>query len=238
MSHRSLWSAAAIALGLAVAAADAPAQKAPQSDDEKVLYVLGVSVGRQLEPFNLTEEELQFLVTGLRDEVTGKPSQVAVEEYGPKIRDFAQARQNQTAQEEKAAGAEFLSKEAAASGASKSSSGLIKRILKEGSGPSPKADDTVTVHYHGTLRDGSVFDSSVERGEPATFGLDRVIPCWTEAVQTMKVGEKAHITCPPEIAYGDRGAPPRIKPGAALAFDVELLEIGKKSEPAPAAAPQ
>ncbi|MCI0548588.1 MAG: FKBP-type peptidyl-prolyl cis-trans isomerase [Candidatus Rokubacteria bacterium] len=236
MNHRSPWSAAAIALALAALAADAPAQKAPQSEDEKTLYVLGVSLARNLEPFRLNEDELQFIVAGLRDEVTGKPSQVAVEEYGPKIRELAQARQNQTAQEEKTAGAEFLTKEAAASGASKTSSGLIKRVLKEGSGPSPKAEDTVKVHYHGTLRDGTVFDSSVDRGEPATFGLDRVIPCWTEAVQTMKVGEKAHITCPPDIAYGDRGAPPRIKPGAALAFDVELLEIVKKPEAPPAAA--
>jgi FKBP-type peptidyl-prolyl cis-trans isomerase FkpA len=112
----------------------------------------------------------------------------------------------------------------------------VKRVVKEGSGASPALTDTVKVHYHGTLRDGTVFDSSVDRGEPAEFPLDRVIPCWTEAVQTMKVGEKAHITCPSEIAYGDRGAPPKIKGGAALAFDVELIEIGKAA-PAPNATP-
>ena len=93
------------------------------------------------------------------------------------------------------------------------------------------------VHYHGTLRDGTVFDSSVERKEPAEFPLNRVIPCWTEAVQTMKVGEKAHLTCPSEIAYGDRGFPPKIKGGAALAFDVELLEIVKAPAETPAPAP-
>jgi FKBP-type peptidyl-prolyl cis-trans isomerase len=104
-------------------------------------------------------------------------------------------------------------------------------VVKEGSGASPAASDTVKVHYHGTLRDGSVFDSSVDRGTPAEFPLNRVIPCWTEAVQGMKVGEKAHITCPSEIAYGDRGMPPAIKGGTALAFDVELIEIVKAPEP-------
>jgi FKBP-type peptidyl-prolyl cis-trans isomerase len=240
MTHRSSWAASAVALSLLAGAAPASAQKAPTTDDEKTLYALGVSLARNLEPFDLSEDELQFLITGLRDEVTGKESQVPIDEYGPKIRTLAQTRQSQTAEEEKAAGQEFLAKEAAASGASKAPSGLIKRVVKEGSGPSPTADDTVKVHYHGTLRDGTVFDSSVERGEPATFPLGRVVPCWTEALQTMKVGEKAHITCPPDIAYGDRGAPPRIKPGATLAFDVELLEIVKAPEgkaPAPAPTP-
>ena len=153
--------------------------------------------------------------------------------YGPKIADLGQARAAQVAATEKTASAEFLAKESAATGATKSPSGLVKRVTKEGSGASPAASDTVKVHYHGTLRDGTVFDSSVDRGEPAEFPLDRVIPCWTEAVQTMKVGEKAHITCPSEIAYGDRGAPPKIKGGAALAFDVELIEI-VKAPPAPA----
>ena len=97
--------------------------------------------------------------------------------------------------------------------------------MAPGTGDSPKDTDTVKVHYHGTLRDGTVFDSSVERGTPAQFPLNRVIPCWTEGVQKMKVGGKGRLTCPASIAYGDRGAPPKIKPGAALAFEVELLEI-------------
>ncbi len=84
---------------------------------------------------------------------------------------------------------------------------------------------SATVHYHGTLRDGTVFDSSVERGQPAQFALNRVIPCWTEGLQLMKVGGKAKLVCPPEIAYGDRGAGQLIKPGAALTFEVELISI-------------
>jgi FKBP-type peptidyl-prolyl cis-trans isomerase FkpA/FKBP-type peptidyl-prolyl cis-trans isomerase FklB len=97
--------------------------------------------------------------------------------------------------------------------------------VKAGSGAAPKATDTVKVHYKGTLRDGSVFDSSIERGQPATFPLNRVVPCWTEGLQKMKIGGKAKLACPSNLAYGDRGAPPKIKPGAALLFEVELLSI-------------
>ena len=104
-------------------------------------------------------------------------------------------------------------------------SGLEITHLTVGTGPSPKATDTVVVHYHGTFPDGKVFDSSVERGQPATFPLNRVIPCWTEGVQLIKVGGKAKLVCPPKIAYGSRGAPPRIPSNATLLFEVELLEI-------------
>lgn len=104
-------------------------------------------------------------------------------------------------------------------------SGLRMTPLVEGDGPSPSARDVVRVHYHGTFEDGSVFDSSIERGQPAVFPLDRVIPCWTEALQRMKVGGKARLVCPPEIAYGERGAPPTIPPDATLTFEVELLGI-------------
>jgi FKBP-type peptidyl-prolyl cis-trans isomerase FkpA/FKBP-type peptidyl-prolyl cis-trans isomerase FklB len=99
--------------------------------------------------------------------------------------------------------------------------------ITPGKGAAPAAEDTVKVHYHGTLIDGTVFDSSVQRGEPATFRLNGVIKCWTEGVQRMKVGSKSRLVCPPQIAYGDRGAPPRIKPGATLVFEVELLDIVK-----------
>ena len=104
-------------------------------------------------------------------------------------------------------------------------SGLVYQSLKEGTGASPKATDTVRVHYHGTLADGKVFDSSVQRGQPAEFPLNRVIPCWTEGVQMMKVGGKAKLTCPPQIAYGARGAAGVIPPNATLTFEVELLGI-------------
>jgi FKBP-type peptidyl-prolyl cis-trans isomerase FkpA len=109
--------------------------------------------------------------------------------------------------------------------ASAPSGGLEIVHEREGTGRSPTATDTVKVHYHGTFTDGSVFDSSVQRGEPLSFPLNRVIPCWTQGLQQMKVGGKAKLTCPPELAYGPEGAPPTIPPNATLIFEVELLAI-------------
>jgi FKBP-type peptidyl-prolyl cis-trans isomerase FkpA/FKBP-type peptidyl-prolyl cis-trans isomerase FklB len=129
---------------------------------------------------------------------------------------------------EKKAGAAFLAKAAAEPGVKKTASGALVKEIKAGSGATPKATDTVKVHYHGTLMDGSVFDSSVQRGQPATFPLSGVIKCWTEGVQEIKVGGKSRLVCPSDIAYGDRGSPPKIKPGATLVFEVELLEIVNK----------
>jgi FKBP-type peptidyl-prolyl cis-trans isomerase len=209
--------------------ADPAAPPALDGDDQKTVYTMGYTLSKSLERFALTPAELETLILGLHDGAQGKPAQVDTKAYGEKIAAFADVRSLQAANAEKEAAAAFLSQEAGAAGATKTGSGLVKRVIKEGSGASPAATDTVRVHYHGTLRDGSVFDSSVDRGQPAEFPLNRVIPCWTEAVQSMKVGEKAHITCPPEIAYGDRGAPPKIPGGAALAFDVELIDILKPS---------
>ena len=107
-------------------------------------------------------------------------------------------------------------------------SGLVYRSLTEGAGAKPGPADTVKVHYRGTLIDGTEFDSSHKRGQPVDFALQNVIPCWTEGVQLMNVGSKAKLVCPSEIAYGDRGAPPNIPPGATLVFEVELLDILKK----------
>ncbi len=121
----------------------------------------------------------------------------------------------------------FLEKAAAEKGAVKTASGMVYSEIKPGTGEPPKATDKVKVHYKGMLTDGTVFDSSIERGQPATFPLNGVIKCWTEGVGMMKVGGKAKLVCPSDIAYGDQGRPPKIKPGATLVFEVELLEIVK-----------
>ncbi|MGI9433147.1 MAG: FKBP-type peptidyl-prolyl cis-trans isomerase, partial [Myxococcota bacterium] len=174
------------------------------------------------------------------DTVMGAEPKVEVTEYRNKIRAFSAARRAAASERETSAGLAFAQEQAAVAGAVTLDSGLIFIEETAGTGDSPAATDQVSVHYHGTLRDGTVFDSSVDRGEPATFPLNRVIPCWTEAVQKMKPGGKARIICPAEIAYGDRGSPPRIPPGATLAFDVELIEIvqpAAAAAPAPAPAP-
>jgi FKBP-type peptidyl-prolyl cis-trans isomerase FkpA len=120
---------------------------------------------------------------------------------------------------------DYLDKAAAEPGAKKTSSGLVYRELRPGTGASPKATDTVKVHYRGTLTDGKEFDSSYARNEPAEFPLNRVIPCWTEGVQMMKVGGKSRLVCPSNNAYGENGAPPEIPGGATLVFEIELLGI-------------
>ena len=161
------------------------------------------------------------------DGVLGKPAQVDLRAYGPKLQELQRSRGAAAAAQEKKAGEAVLAKAAGEKGASKTPAGAVVIPLRPGTGASPSASDKVKVHYHGTLTDGTVFDSSVQRGEPITFPLDGVIRCWTEGVQQMKVGGKARLVCPSDTAYGDRGAPPRIKPGATLVFEVELLEIVK-----------
>ncbi len=205
----------------------------PTTDDQKTLYALGVAMSQGLGAFNLSEAELEMVKTGLTDGVLKRTPKVNMQETMPKVQQLQQTRMAAVSEGEKKAGAEFLAKAAAEKGAVKTDSGLVFSTIKPGTGASPKATDTVKVHYHGTLTDGTVFDSSVERKQPATFLLNQVVPCWTEGVQKMKVGEKARLVCPSSIAYGDRGAPPKIKPGATLVFEVELLGIENPAEGKP-----
>lgn len=206
------------------AACAAAGDRVPVTDDEKALYEVGRQLGERVDVFELSEEELDFVTTGFRDYVLGKESQVDIAET-PTLQNFIMARRQRRADAEKKESAVFLAAEAAQDGAVSYESGLVMRVTSETDGPKPTVEDTVKVHYHGTLRDGSVFDSSIERKQPAVFPLGRVIPCWKEAIAYMSVGSKARIVCPSDIAYGDRGSLPTIEPGAALAFDVELLEI-------------
>jgi FKBP-type peptidyl-prolyl cis-trans isomerase FkpA len=212
----------------ALLAAAAPAHAAdPKSEDEKVLYAIGVVISQNLAWFNLSEAELKMVEQGIEDGVLNKTKKVDLQAYGSKISDLQKSRTTQIAAIEKKMGQTYVDKAAAEKGATKAPTGFVITTLKPGTGPSPVSTDKVKVHYHGTLTDGSVFDSSVQRGEPVTFPLDKVIPCWTQAVQQMKVGGKSRLVCPAELAYGDKGAPPRIKPGATLVFEVELIGIEK-----------
>ncbi len=215
---------------LAVVLAAAPAGAAApelRTDDQKTLYAIGLVISRNLAAFNLSEAELELIKTGISDGVLHREPKVDLGTYGPKIQELQRTRLAAVAAAEKKAGQAFLDRAAAEKGATRTASGLVITTLRPGAGPSPKPTDRVKVHYHGTLVDGTVFDSSVQRQEPAVLPLDGVIPCWTEGLQLMKVGGKSRLVCPPGLAYGDRGAPPVIKPGATLVFEVELLEIVK-----------
>ena len=212
--------------------APAPAAVAPMTDEEKTVYALGLLVQRSLRQFDLTAGELEILKRALSDAAASKPA-VELTEWGPRVDPLARARAARVAAREKTAAAEYVARAAAQTGAVKSVSGLVYRETAAGTGASPKASDTVKVHYRGTLTDGTEFDSSYARNEPAEFQLQGVIPCWTEGVQKMKVGGKARLVCPSDLAYGDTGNQ-AIPGGAALVFDVELLEIVAAPAPQPA----
>jgi FKBP-type peptidyl-prolyl cis-trans isomerase FkpA/FKBP-type peptidyl-prolyl cis-trans isomerase FklB len=213
-------------LGIGFSAA--PATTADLANDEqKTLYAIGVALSQSLHDFSLSEAEIEIVKSGLADGALKRPLKVDMQTYGPKIEQMGKARGATVAEKEKKAGAAFLAKAAADPGAKKTASGAIVKTLKEGSGPSPTATDKVKVHYHGTLVDGTVFDSSVKRGQPVAFPLGNVIKCWAEGLQQMKVGGKSRLICPANIAYGERGSPPVIRPGATLIFDVELIDIVK-----------
>jgi FKBP-type peptidyl-prolyl cis-trans isomerase FkpA len=204
----------------------------PQTEDQKTLYALGVHMTRQLAVFNLSVEEYEFVKEGITDAAAGKKLIAEPEAYGQSLNALAQARVEATAQKQKELAQPYLEKAAAEKGAQKTATGLIYQEIKAGKGAQPKAVDTVKVHYVGTLIDGKEFDSSIKRGEPVEFSLGQVIPCWTEGVAKMKVGGKARLVCPADLAYGDQGRPPIIPAGATLVFEVELLDVKAPAAPA------
>jgi len=209
------------------AASSGSAAASLTTDEEKTVYALGLSVSRSLAQFDLSPAEWDLVKRALTDGASGKPA-LDIMEWSPKIQALAKARSARMAEREKAASLGYLDKAAAEPGAVKTASGLIYKDLTPGTGASPKATDTVKVHYRGTLINGTEFDSSYKRNEPAQFPLANVIRCWTEGVQKMQVGGKARLICPSDLAYGDSGRPPTIPGGATLVFEIELLDIPAK----------
>jgi FKBP-type peptidyl-prolyl cis-trans isomerase FkpA len=211
------------------AAASPSASPATLTEDDKAILAIGGAMGQQVatqvKPLNLSPAEMETLKKALLASMAGEKPQYDVQQYASLLSARAQKHAATLAAGEKEKTAGFRDAAAKEAGAVKTASGLVYRTITPGHGPSPKATDKVSVHYTGTLTDGKVFDSSIQRGQPAEFQLNQVIPCWSEGVQRMKVGEKARLVCPPELAYGDRGAGPDIGPGATLVFDVELLAI-------------
>jgi FKBP-type peptidyl-prolyl cis-trans isomerase len=218
-------------LSLTVCDADAAKTKAkeqaPMTEEQKTLYALGQLMSNGLAPFSLTPEELAEVQKGLADGVAGKKGEVNAEEMIPKVQELQRTRMAAASAKAAAAGVAFLDKTSKEAGYTKTTSGMLIKHTLEGTGASPAATDQVKVHYEGRLIDGKVFDSSLKRGEPATFPLNGVIACWTEGVQTMKKGGKAQFVCPANLAYGPQGSPPTIPGEATLVFDVELLDIVK-----------
>ena len=204
--------------------AGAGASVTPESEDEKTLYALGLSLGGNISGLGLSEREIAVVKSGLADAATGAEPKVEMQTYGKNIRALINERRSLQAAKSKEESKDFIEQISGADGAESSSSGMVYIEVQAGTGDFPKPNDTVQVHYRGTLTDGTQFDSSYDRGEPAQFQMHGVIPCWTEALQKMRVGGKAKVVCPPSIAYGDAGRP-GIPPGATLVFEVELLDI-------------
>ena len=256
--NRILISTLVLSLGAApLLAADAPApapaaapapkvaaksaKKAAPSDgfkteEERAFYSYGFKLGQSLAPYGLSEGEAKAISRGLREAAAGKKAAADVAVYLPKLSEIAQKRVAAKASAQKAKGKAYVDKFSKEPGATEITGGGWIKTLAEGTGAVPKLDDTVKVNYRGTFIDGTEFDSSYSRHEPATFVLRGVVPCWTNGVATMKVGGKAKLVCPSEIAYGDQNHGP-IPAGSTLVFEIELLDIVKAEAPAPHPSP-
>jgi len=227
-----------LALILLVAACNSkgPEEAKIESEDDKTFYAMGFMLGANLQRLNLNDQEMGALYKGIKDSAKNEKSKVDMQIYQPKIQQMFKTRMESVSKNKKAEGDKFLEDYLKKNPeAKKTESGLVIHTLKEGTGEMPKETDTVEVHYHGTLTDGTVFDSSVDRGQKITFPLNRVIKGWTEGLQQVKTGGKVRLVIPSELAYGDNGAPPKIPGGATLVFEVELFEINPKPKEAPKA---
>ena len=194
---------------------------------DKVSYALGLSIGNNFQNSGIKKLQVEDFVKGLEDVLGEKQPAISYEEAKQVINDYFMKLQQERLEINKQAGAEFLEINRHKAGVIELPSGLQYEILKQGTGAKPSANDKVKCHYHGTLINGTVFDSSVQRGEPATFGVSQVIPGWVEALQLMPVGSKWRLFIPSNLAYGEHGAGDVIEPNSTLIFDVELLDIVK-----------
>jgi FKBP-type peptidyl-prolyl cis-trans isomerase FklB len=238
------FSVSRIALGIALAFSFGAVAQAQDltTPQQKAGYSVGANIGGGLRGQGLqTDLDVKALVQGLQDAIAGTDPKMKVEEMQAALEQLsAQVQARQQAEQAKLAqaGKDFLANNAKAAGVKTTASGLQYLAITEGKdakAPMPKATDTVKVHYHGTLTDGTVFDSSVERGEPIDIALNSVIPGWTEGLQLMNVGDKYRLFIPAELGYGAQGAGQTIPPNSTLIFEVELLAIQPPAANAPAA---
>lgn len=208
------------------------------TEEDKTFYAMGFMLGSNLQRLNLTDKEMGALYKGLAASAKNEKAEVDMNTYQQKIQTLFKERMDKVADTEKKTGIDFLEKFSKEEGSKKTESGLAYKVIKEGAGATPGPEDEVEVHYHGTLIDGTVFDSSVERGQTISFPLNRVIKGWTEGLQLMKEGGKTKFVIPSELAYGDAGAGPKIPGGATLVFEVELFKVKKAGAAKPAPAPK
>ncbi|MDF9829885.1 FKBP-type peptidyl-prolyl cis-trans isomerase [Parabacteroides sp. PF5-6] len=194
---------------------------------DKISYSLGLSIGNNFQNSGIKGLNLEDFTQGLSDVLQEKDPAISYDEAKKVINDYFMKLQSEKLDNNRKAGEEFLQINTHKNGVTTLPSGLQYEILKSGTGDKPKATDKVKCHYHGTLINGMVFDSSVERGQPAVFGVSQVIPGWVEALQLMPTGSKWKLFIPSDLAYGERGAGEAIEPNSTLIFEVELLEIVK-----------
>jgi len=204
-----------------------------KTENDRFSYMIGQDIGKSLKDLD-TIVQIPVLVRGIEDALKNRSSMLTEEEMtklkqelSMKMQSAMMAKQQVSGGKNKTEGEKFLAENKTKPGVVTTASGLQYTILKEGSGPKPLATDKVSVHYKGTLIDGTKFDSSYDRNEPVTFPVNGVIPGWTEALQLMKVGGKYKLFVPPNLGYGERGAGDKIGPNAVLIFEVELLKIEK-----------
>ncbi len=221
-----------VAVGLLVASASGQEKMDLKDTKQRVSYSIGADIGKNFKRSEI-EVDVKALSAGMADALTGKTA-LTEEEMKDTLQKFQtemmakmQGKQKESGDKNLKAGEDFLAANAKKEGVKVLPSGLQYKVIKSGTGKSPKATDTVKTHYHGTLIDGTVFDSSVERKEPVSFPVNRVIPGWTEALQLMKEGDKWTLFVPAKLAYGERGAGQKIGPNSALVFEVALLSIEK-----------
>jgi FKBP-type peptidyl-prolyl cis-trans isomerase FklB len=198
------------------------------TDEQKVSYGFGLQFGDQLRRNHFDGLELDAVIAGIRHWYEHQQAALTDSELNPSyqvIQDRQKAKVAELDSKRQALAEQFMKANAERDEVTTTDSGLQYEVLETGSGDRPGPQSTVVTHYHGTLVDGTVFDSSVERGQPAEFGVHQVIPGWTEALQMMSVGDKWRIACPPKLAYGDQGAGDTIPPNTALVFEIHLIDI-------------
>ena len=192
---------------------------------EKISYSLGLGIGQQLKSMNIENFDIKEFSRSIEDVMAGRDTDMTAREAQVMLSEYFQKKEKEQAEENIAKGKAYLEENGKREGVITTKSGLQYEVLTEGTGKSPKATDKVRCHYEGRLTDGSVFDSSYQRGEPADFGLNQVIAGWTEGVQLMKEGAKYRFHIPYLLGYGERGAGASFPPYATLVFDVELIKV-------------